>query len=438
MYYARAPLLIVDFTNKADIIHFGVISQIDLNVPITSLTFRRGLVDSIMYIVAMIDFAISLYFFHALGLAFFKALVVGLFFLLGMFSFRVYEIKNLKSLLNQILRVFVGIAAYNVVLHILSYGIPWIHVIELSVVLSLVNLIAFVLLLKLVPERTYIVDADDFKDLEGIFKEIEEKTLGKIHFKPANPHILEYPREDVVATSQNLQEILKNSPAIYELAERYLKRIPVEIIERFEEHYHEVFSSFSDYRGKRFLDIVVSAAGLILFSPIMLLAALLIFIEDGRPIVFKQKRYGKNREVFVMYKFRSMLNDKNCPGGKFATDEEHRIMKTGKLMRTFRIDEVLQFINVLKGDMSVVGPRPEQIDLAEKFEKEITPYKFRYAARPGITGWAQLRYKYATNTYETMQKLSYDLWYIKNESFLLDILIMLQTPEAMLFRRGAK
>ena len=394
--------------------------------------------DSILYTVAAVDLAISLYFFHALGMVFFKALVVGLFFLLGMFSFRAYEPKNLVSLPSQLARAFSGIFLSNVVLYIFSSNAPWLYSIALSVLLSASNTVLFLILLKLIPKRTYIVDAEDFKELKGIFDEIEEKTMGKIHFKPANPHILEYPQESVVATSQDLQKLLERSPVVYELVERYLKRIPVEIMDRFKDHYEETFKNFSDYTAKRVLDIVVSVLGIAVFSPIMLLIVLLILIEDGSPIVFKQKRYGKNRKVFTMYKFRSMRNDQNYSGGKFAVDEEHRIMRVGKFMRAFRIDEVLQFINVLKGDMSVVGPRPEQIDLAKKFEEEIPPYRFRYATKPGITGWAQLMYKYATNTYETMQKLSYDLWYIKNESLILDIVIMLQTPEAMLFRRGAK
>lgn len=394
--------------------------------------------DSILYVVAAVDLAISLYFFHALGVIFLKALVVSLLFLLGMFSFRVYDPKNLVKLPNQLVRAFTGIMLSNVVLYPLSLNASWLYSMALSALLSASNTILFLILLKLIPKKTYIVDAEDFEELREIFDEIEEKTMGKIHFKPANPHILEYPQESVVATSQDLQRLLEKSPVVYELVEKYLKRIPVEMIERFGDHYEGIFKSFSDYPSKRILDIIVSILGIAIFSPVMLFVTLLILIEDGRPIIFKQERYGKNREVFTMYKFRSMRNDQNYSGGKFATDEEHRIMRVGKFMRAFRIDEVLQFINVLKGEMSVVGPRPEQIDLAEKFEKEILPYGFRYATRPGITGWAQLMYKYATNTYETMQKLSYDLWYIKNEGLILDIVIMLQTPEAMIFRRGAK
>ncbi|QTA38488.1 sugar transferase [Thermosipho ferrireducens] len=123
---------------------------------------------------------------------------------------------------------------------------------------------------------------------------------------------------------------------------------------------------------------------------------------------------------------------------KFADQEQDRILKIGRIIRPLRIDESLQFINILKGDMSIVGPRPEQIPFARQFEKEIAFYSQRHHVKPGLTGWAQIMYKYASNTEEIKKKLSYDLWYVKNRNILLDLKIILQTIEAVFWKRGAK
>jgi lipopolysaccharide/colanic/teichoic acid biosynthesis glycosyltransferase len=118
--------------------------------------------------------------------------------------------------------------------------------------------------------------------------------------------------------------------------------------------------------------------------------------------------------------------------------EKDRILKVGRFIRPFRLDEVLQFVNVLKGEMSVVGPRPEQEEFVKIFEKQIPFYSLRHKVKPGITGWAQLMYKYSSSLEEVKKKLSYDLWYVKNRNIFLDLRIILQTLEAVLWRRGAK
>ncbi|WP_407701724.1 sugar transferase [Thermosipho ferrireducens] len=174
-----------------------------------------------------------------------------------------------------------------------------------------------------------------------------------------------------------------------------------------------------------------------MFSPFMLITAIAIYLEDGRPIVFKQLRVGKNNKHFTLIKFRSMKKQKKDKA-KFADQEQDRILKIGRIIRPLRIDESLQFINILKGDMSIVGPRPEQIPFARQFEKEIAFYSQRHHVKPSLTGWAQIMYKYASNTEEIKKKLSYDLWYVKNRNILLDLKIILQTIEAVFWKRGAK
>jgi lipopolysaccharide/colanic/teichoic acid biosynthesis glycosyltransferase len=169
----------------------------------------------------------------------------------------------------------------------------------------------------------------------------------------------------------------------------------------------------------------------------MLIVAIIIYLEDGLPVVFKQERVGKDGKIFTMIKFRSMRNEKK-DSPKFVDQEKDRILKVGKFIRPFRLDEVLQFVNVLRGEMSVVGPRPEQVEFVQIFEKQIPFYHLRHKVKPGITGWAQLMYKYSSSLDEVKKKLSYDLWYVKNRNIFLDLRIILQTLEAVLWRRGAK
>ena len=187
----------------------------------------------------------------------------------------------------------------------------------------------------------------------------------------------------------------------------------------------------------RILDILVSLIVLVITSPLSLITTIAIYIKDGKPVIFKQTRVGKDGKHFAIYKFRSMQNTQ-LQEPKFADQEEERITKVGKVIRKYRIDELPQFINVLKGDMSVVGPRPEQVEFTEEYLKTIPFYEYRLTVNPGITGWAQIMYKYSSNEEETIRKLKYDLWYIKNQGLLLDLKIMLQTLEKILFTHFGK
>nr|WP_312058854.1 sugar transferase [Fervidobacterium pennivorans] len=218
------------------------------------------------------------------------------------------------------------------------------------------------------------------------------------------------------------------------MAEKYLKRIPIEVIERFESYYMVEFSKLKEKRDFRIMDVVLSSLLLVLYSPVLLIASIWIYLEDGLPIVFKQLRVGKDGKPFEMVKLRSM---RKSGQQKHRIDEEHRILKVGKFIRPFRIDEALQFWNILKGDMSLVGPRPMWVVLDDEYSTKLPYYGFRKLVRPGITGWAQIKFAYENGLEDMKIKLSYDLYYVKNKSFWLDLKILLQTPEAVIFRRGA-
>ncbi len=391
--------------------------------------------DTVLFIMPVLDFLITAYFLHVLGADLGRALLVSLFYLLGMLAFRAYDFQHLKNLLSQVSRVLVGTFLAFLMISILHIPTPWYSFIVVALITASANFLTFSILLKIIPQKTYVVDPDDFEDLKEIFREIERETLNKIHFKPANPHVLEYPPENVVITSPHQLEILKDSPLIYKFTEKYLKRIPVEMLGRFEDYYKDVFSKpRCESKIIKVLDIALSIIGLILFSPVIMLISIAIFIEDGLPIVFKQTRVGKDEKKFIMYKFRTLDKREKRPG----FDAQDRMLKVGKIMRRFRVDEVLQFINVLKGDMSVVGPRPEMEIFHDEMKSKIPFYINRTTVKPGITGWAQIRYKHTIYEEDYRIKTSYDLWYVKNYSVLTYIIIVLQTAETMLFGRGVK
>lgn len=180
---------------------------------------------------------------------------------------------------------------------------------------------------------------------------------------------------------------------------------------------------------KRTTDIILSLIAIVLASPIMLVAALLIKLEDKGPVFYKQKRVTRDEKEFEILKFRSMIVDaEKFTGAQLATENDPRITKVGKFMRATRIDELPQIINILKGDMSIVGPRPERMDFINEFCKEIPEFKYRLKVKGGLTGYAQIYGKYNTNAYD---KLRMDLLYIENYSFLLDIKLILTTIRIM-------
>ncbi|WP_245834690.1 exopolysaccharide biosynthesis polyprenyl glycosylphosphotransferase [Vibrio salilacus] len=172
--------------------------------------------------------------------------------------------------------------------------------------------------------------------------------------------------------------------------------------------------------------------------PIMIITASLIRLDSKGPIFFVQERVGQAGKIFKIYKFRSMtVKTEDCTD-KFATQETTRITKVGRIIRKLRIDELPQFYNVLKGDMALIGPRPEQQSFVTKFNEEIPFYSYRHMVKPGITGWAQTVQGYADNTDSTREKLAHDLYYIKHLSFWLDMNIVLKTVKTMLTGFGAK
>lgn len=190
---------------------------------------------------------------------------------------------------------------------------------------------------------------------------------------------------------------------------------------------------------RRIIAILASAVILLLMLPVMPLVILAIKLDSRGPVLYRQKRVGLGGKVFYCYKFRTMRQDAEADtGATWALDDDPRITKVGKFLRTARLDEIPQLWCVLKGDMSFVGPRPERPEFVEMLAREIPFYEVRNAVRPGITGWAQVRYKYGNTVEDSKEKLQYDLYYIKNMSLGLDLMIMFQTIKIVLLGRGAQ
>lgn len=191
--------------------------------------------------------------------------------------------------------------------------------------------------------------------------------------------------------------------------------------------------------GKRLFDLVVSLSLLALTLPLMLLAIVIICLESGFPILYRQERVGLGGKIFTIYKFRSMVQNAEKDGTpQWAQAGDARVTRVGNFIRKVRIDELPQIFNVLRGDMSFVGPRPERPFFVDQLIEQVPYYAARHSVKPGITGWAQVRYPYGASLEDAIEKLQYDLYYVKNHTFFLDLLIMFQTAQVVLFGKGAR
>jgi sugar transferase (PEP-CTERM system associated) len=190
---------------------------------------------------------------------------------------------------------------------------------------------------------------------------------------------------------------------------------------------------------KRVFDIVCSLFLIVLSSPVMLLTAIAIKLESEGPVFYRQERVGCNSKTFKVTKFRSMRTDAEKDGTpRWATANDSRVTRVGNLIRLLRIDELPQLFNVLNGDMSLVGPRPERPFFVEQLTTEIPYYAVRHSIKPGVTGWAQVRYQYGSTIEDSQEKLQYDLYYVKNHSLFLDFVILFETVGVVLTGKGAR
>ena len=189
---------------------------------------------------------------------------------------------------------------------------------------------------------------------------------------------------------------------------------------------------------KRFLDLLIAAMGIVMLLPLVFLLAIIIKLDSSGSVFYRQMRVGLRGRPYMIWKFRSMRQDAEQSGARWASSEDPRISRVGRSIRKWRLDELPQLINVLKGEMSLVGPRPERPVFVQELRNTIPYYDLRHTVRPGITGWAQTRFRYGASREDSHVKLQYDLFYVKNLSLILDFRIVLHTVKVMLMGEGAR
>ena len=243
---------------------------------------------------------------------------------------------------------------------------------------------------------------------------------------------------------QKLVEVKFSGVNVYEMPtfyEEYFEVIPVL-------HTTNMWLGFADISGverniyntklKKLFDKAMAIILLVIAFPVMLLTVLLVKLESDGPVFYYQNRVGWDEKIFKVIKFRSMKINAEANGAVWAQENDPRVTRVGKIIRLLRIDELPQLWNVLKGDMSFVGPRPERPEFVESLKKEIPFYSLRHSIRPGITGWAQVNYPYGATVKDALAKLEYDLYYIKNVILPLDLIIIARTVRTVLFGKGAR
>lgn len=189
---------------------------------------------------------------------------------------------------------------------------------------------------------------------------------------------------------------------------------------------------------KRLLDIAVASLGLVVLAPVLVLAAVAIKLESRGPALYRQRRVGRWLRPFVVVKLRSMYHNPNDRTPRWTTPGDDRVTRVGRLLRRTRLDEVPQLWNVLRGEMSLIGPRPEQLPFAERLAHLTPRYHWRHAVRPGVTGWAQVKAGYCSTEEESLRKLEYDLFYVRHMSLLLDLEVAVRTVGVLLTGKGCR
>lgn len=241
-------------------------------------------------------------------------------------------------------------------------------------------------------------------------------------------------RNIITAEEQGIE--VTSLPVAYE---ELFGRVPIFLLQSdwiLRSFFDELHTTSFYETGKRLIDIFGALIGLAALVVIYPLVALVILLDSGLPIFYHQPRVGKNGMPYKIYKFRTMVRDAEKDGARTATAHDSRITPIGRWLRKMHIDELPQVINILKGEMSIVGPRSEQIELVDQFQKEIPFYRARLFVPPGLTGWAQINQRYASTVEETAEKLEYDLYYIKHRTLMLDVTIMIRTVGAVIGFKG--
>jgi sugar transferase (PEP-CTERM system associated) len=280
-----------------------------------------------------------------------------------------------------------------------------------------------------VPQEAILGNCDDLLD-------VAQRAQAELIVVALSERRKIFPLRDVLRCKLNGIQIME-APSFYELVQG---RLMLESITPSWFIFSNGFRRTTIFSiCKRVIDIVLSCIGLLITLPFFPLIAFAIKLDSPGPIFFSQERFGNKEKRFKLYKFRTMRQDaEKGTGAVWAEKNDPRVTKLGRFFRGSRIDEIPQLINVLKGDMSFIGPRPERPEFVEKLKQVIPYYSKRHFIKPGLTGWAQVRYPYGSTVEDAVEKLRYDLYYIKNISPFLDTLIFFETIKVVLFGRGGR
>ena len=421
--------------------------------------------------------------FHQYEYLILKAFLIVACVQFSLYYFDLYVLKAYRSNIELGIRLLQSLGVSSILLAFFYYLFPFLIIgrgiffISLGfmgvVIVSWRIIYNYILKTRQLDQRIMIVGSGPLA--KSIAKEIVEradtgfKLIGFITDNPervgeklVTPSIMGYPSQILdIATKERVDRI------VVALEERRGKFPDVQLLEcktrgiAIEEgiHFYEHFTGrlqveslrpsfliFSEGFKKskltmwtrRVTEFALSLIGLTLLSPFILVISLLIKIDSRGPVFYKQERVGERGKIFKLLKFRSMVENAEPNGPVWAEQDDKRITRAGRLMRKWRLDEIPQMFNVLKGDMSFVGPRPERSFFVEKLRKEIPFYDQRFSIRPGVTGWAQIRYRYGASKEDALEKLKYDLYYIKNSSLLYDLIIIFETIKVVFFRKGAR
>jgi len=378
----------------------------------------------------------------------FAALYVIWFIVLFIFDF--YEPEQMRPRLNNITRLGFAFATLLVIGIIFFYATPifditpktnlFINVAIFSVLFLIWRRFASALLASSMVRYAAIIGNEKYTD--ALSKILGDKNLGhKIVFQSeilTDVSLLPKKTDVVIidTSSQLSDEVLaflyNNNIEVIDIGNAYeniAQRIPVETMNNlWLVHNLSAKRSVVYHLFQRLISVCFAAVIILVFSPIMFFIAMGIKLQDGGPIFFNHERIGKNKKVFTLFKFRSMIENAEKNGAEWMqSGNDSRVTSFGKFLRASHMDEIPQMFNILRGDINLVGPRPERPEFVEKLENQIPHYNLRHMITPGFTGWAQIKFRYARTIMDSKEKFEYDLYYIKNANAILDIGIILKT-----------
>lgn len=447
------------------------------------------LAESILLVVAVLVAAWARFlndpegFDYFIGNAPLRAVVVATFITVSMAAFGLYQVHVRLNRLDFVLRLLMSFAFGGIALLVLYYLVPRVYIGRGVLALALALGMAGVLLLRGLLLSALGVDAFKRRVLvlgaganaslitNRLRRQSDRQSFVLVGFIPAPSQTVQVPEEQLLSTNFGLAEIARwlhvdeivvavderrgglpmtemlacaqQGVAISDLStffEREAGMVRLDVADPSS----LVFSGGFDHSvprrlNKRLFDLVAASALLLVAWPVMLIVAFAIWHESGSPVFYRQTRVGLNGRRFELVKFRSMRVDAEQDGvARWARRDDDRSTRVGRFIRMTRLDELPQLFNVLRGEMSFVGPRPERPQFVDMLSQEIRYYDVRHCMKPGLTGWAQLRYPYGASVEDAAEKLTFDLFYVKNHGLMFDLMILLQTVEVVLFRRGAR